>query len=124
LRKSRRICQLVLEDHGYALVESLVFATAAIAAITGLALPIFVQERKLLALNQLALSLSRSFDLAPIQQNVQKRADELKSQTLLANDTVKADLACVPGDCNQPLARRVFTIVDGNLVAKSFGIND
>ena len=124
MRKPRRICQLAFEDHGYALVESLVFATAAIAAITGLALPIFGQERKLLALNQFALSLSRSYDLAPSKQTVQQVADDLKSQTLLANDTVKADLACVPADCNQPLARRVFTIVDGILVVKSFGIND
>jgi hypothetical protein len=88
-----------------------------------LALPIFVQERKLLALNQLALSLSRSYDFSPSQQNVQQLADELRSQTLLASDPVKADLACVPADCNQLLARRVFTVVDGNLVAKSFGIN-
>jgi len=114
----------VFEEHGYALVESLVFATAAIAAITGLALPIFVQERKLLALNQLALSLSRSYDIAPDTRNVQLIADELRSRTLLAGDAVLATLTCIPTDCDAALARRVFTLVDGHLVAKSFAIND
>jgi hypothetical protein len=113
----------VFEEHGYALVESLVFATAAIAAITGLALPIFVQERKLLALNQLALSLSRSYDLAPDKRNVQLIADELRSRTLLAGDAVLSTLTCTPADCDAALARRVFTLVDGNLVAQSFAIN-
>jgi len=124
LRKSKRFQELAFKDHGYALVESLVFATAAIAAITGLALPIFVQERKLLALNQLALSLSRSYDIAPDTRNVQLIADELRSRTLLAGDAVLATLTCTPADCDAALARRVFTLVDGHLVAKSFAIND
>ena len=114
----------MIEEHGYALVESIVFATLAIVAITSLALPIFVQERKLLALNQLAFAISRASRIEPQSIDVQLLADKLKQQTVLAYDVVIANLSCQPADCSTSLARRVFTLVDKNLVAKSFAIND
>ncbi len=124
MRKPRCVRKLVIEEHGYALVESIVFATLAIVAITSLALPIFVQERKLLALNQLAFAISRASRIELQSIDVQLLADKLKQQTVLAYDVVIANLSCQPADCSTSLARRVFTLVDKNLVAKSFAIND
>ncbi len=124
MREPNCIRQLGNDDHGYALIESLLFAASAFVAITMLALPIFVQERKLLALNQLAFALSRSFDQEPAPVDPQQLIERLKSSTVISSDSLVVTLKCVPTDCSVPLARQFFRLVDGNLLATSFAVND